>query len=58
LPPLISLLRGMISGHARIDAYETDLRPRGREPRRISVKVARLPAADARRGLPPAAHRA
>ncbi|WP_374626190.1 sensor histidine kinase [Devosia sp.] len=46
LPPLISLLRGMISGHARIDAYETDLRPRGREPRRISVKVARLPAVE------------
>ncbi len=45
LPPLISLLRGVISGHARIDAYETDLRPRGREARRILVKVARLPAA-------------
>lgn len=42
LPKLNSLLRTIASGHARVDCYELDLKPKGRDTRRLLLKIARL----------------
>lgn len=42
LPKLASLLRTIASGHARVDNYELELKPKGRDTRRLLLKIARL----------------
>jgi two-component sensor histidine kinase len=42
VPQLRTLLRATAAGHADIDAYEMDLRPAGRDARRLVVKARKL----------------
>ena len=46
LPKLRSLLTATASGQAAIDAYEIDLTPAGREPRRLIIKAVKLDYGD------------
>ena len=48
-PPLRSLLRATLSGYAKIDIYEMDLKRRDREPRRLALNVVKLDAGEDRR---------
>ena len=45
-PPLRSLLRATLSGYAKIDIYEMDLKRRDREPRRLALNVVKLNGQD------------